>query len=98
MTIASPIHAAKEGFRCACAIMPEPPRSCLAKIRPDSAKRFEATWAVFAHKDVTRGVHPCCRHRHRQIRLVPGDDWNGDFRMNDSRYRWVIVAAGGLLG
>src|SRR6201990_1651784 len=26
------------------------------------------------------------------------ENWNGDQGMNNSRYRWVIVAAGGLLG
>src|ERR1700726_1732797 len=26
------------------------------------------------------------------------ESWNGDLEMNNTRYRWVIVAAGGLLG
>jgi MFS family permease len=38
-------------------------------------------------------VSDCCAF----VRPVPESD-NGDQAMNESRYRWVIVAAGGLLG
>jgi MFS family permease len=38
-------------------------------------------------------VSDCCRF----VRPVP-ESGNGDQAMNESRYRWIIVAAGGLLG